>query len=264
MEKSRVELAWERRLQAGHRFESLCEEHHIPGTSKGALSAAGHTLLVMQEKGSVQELVTWVEENCKPWFPTEENRKQFVEVAIENRRSSYAVREELTKVIAEDRGWPHRSFLYFDRLCPGSARRNPQHCFLGLAVRAFQEGHDPDRYVPDTNRGLVTLVGKLFAGPRRFEAKLTPNMTVADLTARVSAEWACDPACTTIGYHGRPFRDASAPLAGLGVVAGTLLHIMPGWATVEAMRAVQEASAVDLLPSRIDSTCSSAVQCCQL
>lgn len=245
LEESVVEKAWKRRVQAGASFDELCREHQVPFTSKGTLSHGGHTLLLMQERGSSEtELLSWVKDNCRLWFSTEEARRKFVEVATENRRSSYAVREELTNVIAEDRGWPHRSFLYLSRVCPGPRKRmNPQHYFLGLGLRAVQEGDDPDRYVPDTNPNVVTLVGKLFDGPQRLELELHGELTVAGAVEAVCKSWACNPSNTTIGFHGRPFGDTALRLADLGVTMGTVLHVMPGWASVDEMQTARRSSA---------------------
>ena len=71
-----------------------------------------------------------------------------------------------------------------------------QRCFLGLGLRAIQEGDDPDRYVPDTSAMVVTLVGSYFGGSRLFELDLDDELTVAEAVEAVSKEWRCNPSNT--------------------------------------------------------------------
>lgn len=131
--------------------------------------------------------------------------------------------------------------VYFDR-CTGSSskrrKRDPQRWFTdrsGDGIHGIQEGSDPDRYVPNTPREKLTVVGKVMQRQLRFEKTLDATTTVGSLKEEIARPYGFDPHCSLLGFHNRPLHDKDLNLMNFGILPGTILHFTPRWATVEAM-----------------------------
>lgn len=239
--KSAVEKEWERHETASTKLETVLREQY--GVCNGSFHQffIGQELVQLKHAGKTQEdLLHWVEAQFPGRFETDQDKLGFVEMAIEVTKSSEAFDFEQDKVVEEDLGWPHRSWVYFKRATKEGGTRDPQRWFNGLNCSAVQDKIDPDRYLPaNVSPNNLTLVGFLFGTPARIEVAFDENSTSGSVAKEVSKVWGCDANHTTVGYHGRPIWDPTVNLKKYGVRPGTLLHCMAGWESVESMKKAQ-------------------------
>ena len=242
--KSAVEKEWDRHLAASDSLETFLRDRH--GVCDGSFHKffIGRELLQLKEAGKSQDyLLLWVDGQFPRRFETKQDKLDLIKMAIEVDKSMEAFTFEQDKVLQEDFGWPHRSWVYFKRATKSGGTRDPQEWFNGLNCAAVQDEKDPDRYLPaNIARDKLTLVGFLFGAPARMEVAFDENTTSGSVAEEVSKAWGCDANHTTVGYHGRPMWDSALNLKKFGVLPGTLLHCMPGWGSVESMKEAQDSS----------------------
>lgn len=173
----------------------------------------------------------------------------FADAILKAHTTNMGQSKAMDAVLREDRGWPHRSALYFERAaCPDTqGERDPQEWFTNLdknalGICAVQEGDDLNRYVPDVDRAKLTVVG---AHPFtmkgiRFEMDLTSSTTVQDVAEAAAEHFGSDAASTSVGFHGAPLHDCCTVLVADGVLGGTIFYACPGWESEESAKKAYE------------------------
>lgn len=239
--KSTIEIADERATKAATDLDDLClKECGIVFSEAPPFDGVALMGLIDHDTMSEDDMVDWVKQHGPPnAFQDRMTKIKLVTLIRKVTTTEKDVDDAVLEIIKEDRGWPHRCAVYHDRLLSSKhKKRDPQRWFLGCGdppIRAVQEGSDPDRYVPVAAPDRITIVGKIKNHQIRCEVNLNENTTVDSVTKQIAFKHGCNPDHSVLGYHGHPLHDKSLNLWEFGVLSGTVLHILPGWATVEEM-----------------------------
>jgi hypothetical protein len=238
--KSKMELTSELAVQASTELDELCVAEC--NVEFALVPFDGNALKQLTDQSgamSDEDMVTWVTHNA-PSGLFQQKHVKLVTFLLEERKAMREFQKSIDDILKEDLGWPHRMSVYYDR-CTGQSskrrKRDPQRWFMdrsGDGIRGIQEGSDPDRYVPNTPREKLTVVGKVMQHQLRFETTLDATTTVGSLKEEIAGPCGFDPNHSLLGFHNRSLHDKDLNLMNFGILPGTILHFTPGWATVEA------------------------------